>query len=176
MTVAAVVLAAGEASRFGSPKQRLLLPAVLERLSQAALDDVVIVEGAHELEPPSCKLLQGDVRIVRCDDWALGPGASLRCGLADAGGGVAGAGFAGGDSAGGPSRSKRWTCSPVSLSNRMRKNARSSGLRAIAAAKRSSQPRKKTRRGAALRRASSRNTPSRKNEFGFNDGLTCIRA
>ena len=82
MAVAAVVLAAGEASRFGSPKQRLLLPAVLERLSHAALDEVVIVEGAHELEPPSCKLSQGDVRVVRCGDWALGPGASLRCGLA----------------------------------------------------------------------------------------------
>jgi nicotine blue oxidoreductase len=27
-------------------------------------------------------LSQGDVRVVRCDDWALGPGASLRCGLA----------------------------------------------------------------------------------------------
>ena len=32
MSIAAVVLAAGEASRFGTPKQRLLLPEVLERL------------------------------------------------------------------------------------------------------------------------------------------------
>ena len=32
MTVAAIVLAAGEASRFGSPKQNLLLPRVLEAL------------------------------------------------------------------------------------------------------------------------------------------------
>ena len=36
VSIAAVVLAAGEASRFGTPKQRLLLPEVLERLAQSA--------------------------------------------------------------------------------------------------------------------------------------------
>jgi len=79
--IAAVVLAAGEASRFGSPKQNLLLPRVLERLAQAPVDEVVVVEGAHRLEDASYKLLQGTGRIVSCDEWARGPGASLRCGL-----------------------------------------------------------------------------------------------
>jgi CTP:molybdopterin cytidylyltransferase MocA len=65
----AVVLAAGAATRFGAPKQRLLLPAVLERLS--GLDQVVVVAGAYELEG-----------AVHCPDWERGPGASLRCGLA----------------------------------------------------------------------------------------------
>ena len=51
--VAAVVLAAGEASRFGAPKQRLLLPAVLERLGRAGVDEIVVVAGAYELEPPA---------------------------------------------------------------------------------------------------------------------------
>jgi len=74
--VAAVVLAAGEASRFGSPKQRILLPAVLDRLESAPIDDVVVVEGAHALETPE------DVGLVHCADWRRGPGASLRCGLA----------------------------------------------------------------------------------------------
>ena len=73
--VAAVVLAAGEASRFGSPKQRLLLPSVLERLRESLVDEVVVVAGAYDLRADE------DVRIVRCRDWQLGPGASLRCGL-----------------------------------------------------------------------------------------------
>ena len=72
--LAAVVLAAGAASRFGSPKQRLLLPAVLERVAASGLDEVVVVQGAHALD--------ADARTVVCPDWERGPGASLRCGLA----------------------------------------------------------------------------------------------
>jgi CTP:molybdopterin cytidylyltransferase MocA len=80
--VAAIVLAAGEASRFGSPKQRILLPRVLERLGETSVDEIVIVQGAHELEEASYKLLQGPpVRIVSCPGWERGPGASLHCGV-----------------------------------------------------------------------------------------------
>jgi nicotine blue oxidoreductase len=87
--VAAVVLAAGEASRFGAPKQRLLLPEVLLRLAATSVDEVVVVEGAYRLEPPSNSLLRGKpARVVRCDDWERGPGASLRCGLAALGSNV----------------------------------------------------------------------------------------
>jgi len=80
--VAAVVLAAGEASRFGAPKQLVLLPEVLARLASAPVDEIVVVEGAYPL--PSNSLLQGGspLRIARCDEWERGPGASLRCGLA----------------------------------------------------------------------------------------------
>jgi nicotine blue oxidoreductase len=72
--ICAVVLAAGASTRFGSPKQRLLLPEVLERVSESAVDDVVVVLGAHPV---------GEVgaRTVWCPEWADGPGASLRCGL-----------------------------------------------------------------------------------------------
>jgi nicotine blue oxidoreductase len=80
-SVAAVVLAAGEASRFGSPKQQLLLPRVLERLGETSVDEVVVVAGAYPLDVPSDTVSQG-VRVVQCADWALGTGASLRCGLA----------------------------------------------------------------------------------------------
>jgi CTP:molybdopterin cytidylyltransferase MocA len=76
--IAAIVLAAGEASRFGSAKQRLLLPRVLERLSAAPVDEIVVVKGAHEL----VVMLGTKARVVPCRNWESGPGASLRCGLA----------------------------------------------------------------------------------------------
>jgi CTP:molybdopterin cytidylyltransferase MocA len=79
--IAAVVLAAGAATRFGSPKQKLLLPHVLRRLSESPVDDVVVVAGAYPLDT-------GSVQLVECPDWDHGPGASLRCGLAALGPGV----------------------------------------------------------------------------------------
>jgi CTP:molybdopterin cytidylyltransferase MocA len=69
----AVVLAAGAATRFGSPKQRLLLPGVLERVRASSVDDLVVVLGAHDVET--------DAHTVRCGEWERGIGASLRCGL-----------------------------------------------------------------------------------------------
>jgi len=72
--VAAVVLAAGASTRFGSPKQRLLLEPVLERVRRSSLREIVVVTGAHALE--------SSARAVRCADWQQGAGASLRCGLA----------------------------------------------------------------------------------------------
>ena len=76
--VAAVVLAAGAATRFGAPKQHLLLPRVLERLAESPVDEIVVVEGAYELRDT----VSGPSRLVRCAEWERGPGASLRCGLA----------------------------------------------------------------------------------------------
>ena len=43
-------------------------------MRSAAIDDVVVVLGAHEVETSA--------RAVHCPDWERGPGASLRCGLA----------------------------------------------------------------------------------------------
>jgi CTP:molybdopterin cytidylyltransferase MocA len=77
-----VVLAAGAATRYGGPKQVELLPAVLAALGRAAgIDEVVIVEGAHELAEV-CDDSSQTCRVVRCEDWEHGPGASLRCGVA----------------------------------------------------------------------------------------------
>ncbi len=73
--ISAVVLAAGASTRFGSPKQAVLLEPVLERVrGSASIDDVVVVLGAHPVETLE--------RSVSCPDWERGPGASLRCGLA----------------------------------------------------------------------------------------------
>ena len=71
------MLAAGAATRYGSPKQLVFLPAVLERLTQTSVGEIVVVEGAYPLDE-----LGLSVRVVRCPDWERGPGASLRCGLA----------------------------------------------------------------------------------------------
>jgi CTP:molybdopterin cytidylyltransferase MocA len=77
--IAAVVLAAGASTRYGRPKQRELLPAVLDALARSlAVDDVVVAAGAHRLDP---EVLAG-ARLVHAADWEKGPGASLRCGLA----------------------------------------------------------------------------------------------
>jgi nicotine blue oxidoreductase len=73
--IAAVVLAAGAGSRFGGPKQAVLLPHVLRRLRDTGIDEVVVVLGAHDVA------LEG-VRTVVAPDWESGPGASLRAGLA----------------------------------------------------------------------------------------------
>jgi len=73
--IGAVILAAGASSRFGSPKQRLLLGEVVPRVRESAsVAALVVVLGAHDVET--------DAPTVRCSDWADGPGASLRCGLA----------------------------------------------------------------------------------------------
>ena len=69
----AVVLAAGASTRFGSPKQHVLLEPVLERVRQSSVDGVVVVLGAHQLNASE--------PTVHCPDWERGPGASLRCGL-----------------------------------------------------------------------------------------------
>lgn len=73
--IAAVVLAAGASTRYGSPKQAVLLEPVLERVrGSAEIGEIVVVLGAHEVESTA--------RTIRCPEWERGPGASLRCGLA----------------------------------------------------------------------------------------------
>jgi len=71
--ITAVVLAAGAATRFGAPKQRLLLTPVLDRVRASAVDELVVVIGAYQVTT--------DARTVKCPEWERGPGASLRCGL-----------------------------------------------------------------------------------------------
>jgi CTP:molybdopterin cytidylyltransferase MocA len=68
-----VVLAAGASTRFGRPKQQLLLEPVLERVRRSSVPEALVVLGAHDV-PSSAP-------AVLCPDWERGRGASLRCGL-----------------------------------------------------------------------------------------------
>ena len=85
--IGGVVLAAGGASRFGSPKQLaeldgvpLLQHAVDAMLAVPAIDPVVVVLGAE-----TQRVLEavdfGEAQIAVCGDWAEGMAASLRCGV-----------------------------------------------------------------------------------------------
>ncbi len=72
--MAVIVLAAGASTRFGSPKQELLLDSVLDRVRASSVPNLLVVLGAHDVD--------NSAPSVHCPDWQLGPGASLRCGIA----------------------------------------------------------------------------------------------
>jgi len=86
--IGAVVLAAGEGSRFGGPKQlaeldgRPLLDHVLAAVAAVpAVERFVLVLGARADEIRARVDLHG-AEVVVADEWAEGQAASLRAGLA----------------------------------------------------------------------------------------------
>lgn len=78
--IAAIVLAAGESSRFGSPKQLLLLARVLENVRGAGLDEVIVVLGAHSEEIRRQVRFAGE-RVVINPRYTEGMSTSIQCGL-----------------------------------------------------------------------------------------------
>lgn len=89
----AVLLAAGAAQRFGSPKQLaeldgqpLVRHALDHLLRVPLLEAVVVVVGAHADQVAAVVEEGGSdvVRVVHCRDWAEGMAASLRAGVAAA--------------------------------------------------------------------------------------------
>jgi molybdenum cofactor cytidylyltransferase len=86
--IAAVVLAAGGASRFGSAKQLAELDGrpLLEHAIRAveavpAIERIVVVLGARADEIRA-GVDFGTAEVVVCEDWQSGQAASLRCGVA----------------------------------------------------------------------------------------------
>jgi molybdenum cofactor cytidylyltransferase len=78
--ISAIVLAAGESTRFGRPKQLLFLDRVLENLRGANLDDIVVVLGAHA-EEIRRQVRFDNERVVVNPDYALGMSTSIQAGL-----------------------------------------------------------------------------------------------
>jgi molybdenum cofactor cytidylyltransferase len=88
--ISGIVLAAGTSSRLGRPKQLLelggrpLLQYVIDALSRAGMDEIVIVLG-HEADRVAAALeLPATARTAFNPDYAEGQSTSLRAGLAAA--------------------------------------------------------------------------------------------
>jgi molybdenum cofactor cytidylyltransferase len=85
-SVAAVILAAGAATRMGFPKQilpfrgRSLLRHAIDAATAAGLAPIFVVLGAH-LERIEPELAGLPARAVLCSNWADGQGASVRAGV-----------------------------------------------------------------------------------------------
>ena len=83
--IAAVILAAGEARRFGSPKQLLnwhgkpLIWHVAKRALRAELNPVIIIAGA-EIDAIQQAVADLQVQIIHNPDWQQGQGTSAKLG------------------------------------------------------------------------------------------------
>ncbi len=84
--VAGIILAAGESSRFGRPKQLLdwhgqpFVRAVARTALEASLSPVIVVTGANA-EGVESAVVDLDVKVVRNPEWKSGQGSSIKAGI-----------------------------------------------------------------------------------------------
>jgi molybdenum cofactor cytidylyltransferase len=80
---AVVILAAGNSSRLGSPKQLLmyqgksLLRCAIDESRGAGADQLVVVGGALDL----ADFMEDDICLVKNEQWEEGMASSIRCGV-----------------------------------------------------------------------------------------------
>lgn len=86
LSLGAVILAAGESSRLGQPKQLLrfqgqsLVRRIVESAKRSGCEPVIVVVGS-EKEKVRAELKDAPVVIVENQDWRSGMGTSIRVGV-----------------------------------------------------------------------------------------------
>jgi len=84
--IAGIILAAGESSRFGKPKQLLdwkgqpFVRAVAKTALEAGLSSVVVVSGANA-EQVEFAVKDLNVTVIKNEDWKSGQGGSIKVGI-----------------------------------------------------------------------------------------------
>lgn len=85
-TIAIIILAAGESTRMGLPKQLLpmrgknLLRHTIDQATRSKAQDVYVVLGSRS-ERIQKKLGQGSFQIVMNPEWSIGMSSSIRAGI-----------------------------------------------------------------------------------------------
>jgi molybdenum cofactor cytidylyltransferase len=96
--VAGIILAAGGAARFGSPKimadylGKPLITHVVQKAVDSGLEPIIVVLGSI-IEPVICALDKFNIQIVINEDWASGQASSVKKGINSLPGGIGAALF-----------------------------------------------------------------------------------